>query len=197
MPMRPQTKIINENFASGFAVSVYKFFFAFLLSWFAPVFGADHQAFLSTDPIPFFEHGYHLHMGLDLVPIRFSVMTSKSDRPIYTAKPATGVAATSKAVGVDVDFIGKKSQGVYAGFSFVRVRWLFKHQTTLSTIHQDGDLIGTKGGYRYYFRPWFFIDGRLSYYVNASSNQDVALSGTQNKISERYIFPFVEIGVDY
>ena len=167
--------------------------------WLVSVYGyaADQQAFISTDPIPFFEDGYHLHAGVDLHPVRFSVMTSKSNRPLFTHKPETGVTATSKAVGMDVDFIGKSSTGVYVGASFVRVRWLFKHDAAQSSIRQDGDLVGAKGGYRYYFRPWFFIDGRLSYYVNASSNQDVPLSGTQNKISERYVYPFLEIGLAF
>ncbi|MBI2520621.1 MAG: hypothetical protein HYV97_09390 [Bdellovibrio sp.] len=173
------------------------FFLLSLLICFFPLLGADQQAFLSIDPIPYFESGYHAHIGVDLHPIRFSIMTSKSDRPLYTEKPATGVKATSKAVGIDMDVVGKTSEGLYGGASFMRVRWLFKHQATQSSIRQDGDLFGGKIGYRHYFRPRFFMDGRVSYYVNSSSNQDVPLAGTRNEISERYIYPFLEFGLAY
>ena len=163
----------------------------------SPKLWADDQAFVSLDPIPFFESGYHVHTGIDLSVMRYSVMTSESDRPLYTSKPAAGATATSKAVGLDIDYVGKKSEGFYGGPSFVRVRWVFNHPAAARKVRRDGDLIGLKLGYRYYFKPWFFVDGRISNYFNSGSKRDVKIAGTDNKISERYVFPFVEFGVSF
>lgn len=155
------------------------------------------QAFLSTDPLPYFEEGYHLRGGIDLGVMRYSAMTVKSDRPLFTSSPQDNVNAVAKAVGADIDYIGKDSKGVYFGASFVRVRWIFQHEITGTRITRDGDLLGPRLGYRHYFKPWLFIDGRVNSLFNFESNRDVILSGTANKISKQYIYPFIEIGAAF